>query len=256
VRYTKEEFKELVEFKEKIVRAHSDCDGYGWLNEGAPCVCMKVFRYIKRLHIAGVPKKYWVFRLGELKADEDYKNAVKRYLKNYANALEKGLGLLFLGPTGVGKTALMCEIAKYSIVKNHSTVYTTVARVMDDLMADPNMSIVGRFLQHSLVILDELDKVYIKKESLFVQRKLEDLIRALLNRNRIVLLGTNWTEGELEEVFGGMFLSLLKRYLLFITFSGDDIGAMSQNGWMGELESKFDYFHENIVYYAERMKGR
>jgi DNA replication protein DnaC len=253
--YTKETYQHLQTLALDIIGNHDECDRTGW-KEDQPCECLQVFRYIKKLYLAGVPKQYWDLKLEDLQVKKERKEQVKRYLENGDNAIVKGLGFLFSGESGVGKTALVVEILKHFIVEGYEVLYTTAAKVLEQVMQDGMNFDASSFLKYSAVAIDELDKLYFKQSSEFAQRKVEHVFRSLLSGGKVLLICTNWTEKEIGETFGGAFVSLLKRSLLFLYFSGDDYSEKLQKNWQKELTKPFDFFSKNILHYALKMKGR
>src|SRR3972149_3122609 len=126
--YSEEKKKIVLDIRNSLVESCEDCKGTGYIpasTEGCVyrCDCMVIFRYLKELVKAGIPKDYWSLSLKRLSVDESYKLIIKKYIKLLDNAVTKGMGLTFVGTNGVGKTSFMQVIGKEAIVRGYSVRY-------------------------------------------------------------------------------------------------------------------------------------
>lgn len=93
---------------------------------------------------------------------DDQKNAklsrqVRGYVKRFNKFKQEGRGLLFLGPTGTGKTFYACCIANALINVGYSALVTNFAQIANDLQGTFDKSRVhSRLLQADLLVLDDL----------------------------------------------------------------------------------------------------
>lgn len=240
----------LTSLSKTIVDSCLKCKGHGYLinkaGEDELCQCMTVFRWIKALVIAGIGSDYWHLSVDDLKVDDWYKNFLKNYFKLFNNAVEKGKGVLFLGINGVGKTAMACEIGKFALVQGKSVFYTTNEAYIHATQKDDN-EYLSQVQEPDVLILDELEKAYMKKGTNYVAKKTEELIRMSLQAGKILVIGTNATEEELREMFGDSTLSAMNRHLAQIAVSGTDYSDKLQKDWLQDLRNKYDFYHPNIL---------
>jgi len=249
--YSPEEFKYLKGLREEIVGAHVQCAGKGYL-EGGACTCSKVYSYIKDLTSASIPRTYWTFKLAELNVDEAHKRFLKMYFENFENASMQALGFIFLGPNGVGKTAMMCEVGKEALVRGMGVFYTTAQKYISLSYRDDRLKSILLGPDIQVILLDEVDKAYIKEGSDFVPKTLEELLRSVISAGRIVIAASNEDEQGLESMFGQSTLSMIKRHLKIVPVTGEDFSEGRQDNWTKMLKDKVDWFHPNIVKMAER----
>lgn len=93
---------------------------------------------------------------------DDQRNAkLARQVRGYARQFEKfkqeGRGLLFLGPTGTGKTFYACCIANALIDAGYSAIVTNFAQIANDLQGTFDKAQVhNRLLRADLLVLDDL----------------------------------------------------------------------------------------------------
>jgi len=255
-KYTPEMFNSLKQMRREIVEHHSECHGTGFVEtDGKPdfCVCTKVFSYIKELVYAELPRTYWTFKLAELRVEDSYKKFIHLYFENLDNALIQALGIIFLGPNGVGKTAMMCEIGKEAIVRGVVPYYITTQRYINLAMSMNQRTIENPINNDAkIVLLDEVDKAYIKEGSDYVPKTFEDFLRATISSGKIVIAASNEDEAGLESLFGQSTLSMVRRHLKIVPVAGEDFSDNRQDNWSKMLKEKTDWFHPNIVEMAER----
>jgi len=247
-------YDKMKDYKDRILKR---CDGKFYLPNDIPgklkpTKCLIVLHYIYSLIEALIPKAYWWLSLETLNIDQAYIDVVTWYLDNLETAVLKGLGLLFLGANGIGKTSLMCEIGKYALIRKYKVVYFTAQQYIQAVKAD-DKDLISYFENSDFLLVDELDKVYIKKGSNFVTKTLEDFLRRMVSKGRILILGTNLNRESFVEVFGESTVSMLKRNLRFTAITGKDYSIDMQDNWNNELETKPDYFADVIMKNAELM---
>lgn len=93
---------------------------------------------------------------------DDQKNAklarqVCGYVRQFEKFRQEGRGLLFLGPTGTGKTFYACCIANALIDAGYSAIVTNFAQIANDLQGTFDKAQVhNRLLRADLLVLDDL----------------------------------------------------------------------------------------------------
>ena len=93
---------------------------------------------------------------------DDQKNAklarqVRGYVRQFEKIRQEGRGLLFLGPTGTGKTFYACCIANALIDAGYSAIVTNFAQIANDLQGTFDKAQVhNRLLRADLLVLDDL----------------------------------------------------------------------------------------------------
>lgn len=93
---------------------------------------------------------------------DDQRNAklarqVRGYVQRFDRFKREGRGLLFLGPTGTGKTFYACCIANALIDAGYSAIVTNFAQIANDLQGTFDKAQVhNRLLRADLLVLDDL----------------------------------------------------------------------------------------------------
>jgi DNA replication protein DnaC len=257
----RQEIKEaMLSLKNELVIPHEPCEGSGWLDsevrgEPNPCECMVIFHYLNTLIEAKIPREYWWLPIDDLQVAPEYKKLCKWYSARLENAASGGLGVLFLGPNGIGKTSMQCYIGKEAVINRYSVQYFTAQKYIESRKMDDS-TLSEEYENAKFLLLDELDKVYIKNRSNFVVKTLEDFIRRKTSDGSVFIICTNHDENTLENVFGQSTISMLKRHLKFINIEGSDYSETLQDNWERMMRTDRNYFDEHISECAYRLLNR
>ena len=244
----------LIELKNQTMGSCHKCRD-GWIN-GSACECRKVFVYLKELVYSKIPQEYWELEWDKIDIKpKSAKTLTTKYLDNFSSAKSKGKGICYIGTNGIGKTTLLCEIGKVAIQHGFRTFYTTAQSYIDFKMSG-NTNMLERIEEKTdVLLLDELDKPYKKKGSDYVPAKIEELFRKLLPKNTIVCVASNFSENEIEEVFGDSVFSIMKRKIKFLTLLGDDVSDYLQSDWEDDLvDNNSSLLSDYLIKMANKLK--
>ena len=246
IELNKKDIVYLNKIKEKIVRTHKKCNGRGYIfeKETVTCECMKILSYLIDLRKSNIPMNYWNLNLNDLKINSGYISQVNHYIQHLDNAIDQGVGLFFSCNTrGVGKTSLACEIGKAAIKKRYYVYYDLMQNIVSDKFTN-SQEIIKKIKESELVIIDELDKVAMKKESnLSIQ--IENFLRDILPTGKTIIMCSNMDLKEIEEKME--ISSLIKRYIKIIEMEGKDYSEQKNSNLDNLLTTEFDYFSENMI---------
>ncbi len=135
--------------------------------------------------------------------NDDMQNAkVSRYLKNYlskfAEVKEKGLGLLFFGSVGTGKTFYAYAIANALIdlgYKVATTTLTEVIKIAQNFDRESDRCIY-RILNNDVILIDDIGT---ERQTSFAYEQIFRFIDNAVARNKVLILTTNLMLSEIEE---------------------------------------------------------
>lgn len=160
---------------------------------------------------------------------EIIKEKAVSFIENFDNSDEKNL--LFVGPTGVGKTFLTNCIAAEVLKQGKTVLYQTAPVMFEninnekfDRLEDDEMKIYDNLLNADLLIIDDLGSENV------TDAKITDLFTIintrLLNQDHKVnktIISTNLSVNELFQTYTNRIGSRLAANYRFLKFYGDDI---------------------------------
>ena len=198
------------------------------------------FKWLKELYYARIPSDYWGLELDALKTDGDSLALTEEYIGHLSNAVTQGLGIAYMGSTGVGKTSLMCEVGKAACFLGIPTVYLTLAGYITaerERDTDPEaQDLWNQVYSSRVILLDEVDKVYIKAGSNWVGKQFIDMLKLVTTNGRALLMAMNIDHAELSQTFGDAVASAIERKLKIQTVQGDDYSTTLQQSWKDRLK--------------------
>ena len=249
-------FSQMLDLKRSLVDRCSVCNGTGIVDD-RECDCRIIQRYLNHLIEVKIPSEYWELSFSDLTDVKPQKlvDLCITYSKHLAVACQKSMGLLLSGPNGRGKTSLQCAVGKVGVVQGFSVQYFTAQQYIEAVKAK-NVELLSEYESGSIVLLDELDKVYIAQGSNFVGKTLEEFIRRMFSRGTAFIICTNLLESDLERTFGQSTMSILRGHLNFLLLEGDDYRNTQMNGWLSRLQKDMDYRNPHILKYARQLFER
>ena len=188
------------------------CQGTGWLLEEAGasqvakrCACFGE-RWKKSLFDqALVPRRYQSCTLDNFEVHNDsHRDALKisrQFVKNYPL---QDVGLLFIGPCGVGKTHLAVAILQ-EIIRSKDAVgifydfRDLIREIQSTFTPDATLSesdVLGPVFQSDVLVLDELGA---KRTTAWVEETVFYIINHRYNHKKMTLFTTNYPDLDEEE---------------------------------------------------------
>lgn len=251
----------MLSLRAELVDPHKPCEGVGWLvpvEPGVlnPCECMSVFHYLNGLIEAGIPRDYWWLGIDDMEIEEGYRKICRWYNKRMDKAVQHALGILFLGANGIGKTSMQCAIGKEAVVQGYNVQYFTAQQYIEARKDNDDDTLLKEYESGQFILLDEMDKVYIKAKSNFVTKTLEDFLRRKTAGGAVFIICTNHDEKTLVDVFGQSTMSMLRRHLKFVVVEGEDFSEELQIRYDSLLEANQDYYADQIMSMAKRLMDR
>ena len=155
--------------------------------------------------------------------------------QRYAMGFGPNVGnLLFVGPTGLGKTFLSACIARQVADKGFSVVYESAIQIFLDFESEKfkynqeeNRGISKKYLECDLLIIDDLGT---EMTTQFYISTLYHIINTRLMENRPTIISTNVGDQVLEEKYSPQIASRITGEYRVIKFVGNDIRHIKKGG--------------------------
>lgn len=195
------------------------CGGTGWRPESdprgpvVPCECKERERSARLLEAAGIPLKYRNCSFANLDTywgGEEGRRNNSLYLahgtsEKYASLFPSetpGRGLLFLGPTGVGKTHLLVSVLRYLCEKGVSCLFLDYQELLRQIQNSYNQAVhtteyelLQPVLSTDVVAIDDLGN---NRISDWVEDTVTYVVNHRYSNNRPTLFTANLTREGLQ----------------------------------------------------------
>lgn len=248
----KKNLKRLTDEKNQIMRENnipadydkykyvcSDCNDTGYDENGRKCKCFKqklINEAYSMSNMAEIVKKqnfdtfsfdYYSKQTAE-NSMSPYENMVKiynnckRFCENFDNETK---GLVFYGPTGLGKTFLSSAIAKELMDNGKTVVYvraTKLFSINEDYKFGRNTdkSVIDNIYNADLLIIDDLGTEPFNKNNLSF---IFDVVNERTAEGKKIIINTNLPISEITQMYSMRFTSRLYEYFMLYKFFGEDI---------------------------------
>ncbi|MGD8536250.1 MAG: ATP-binding protein [Candidatus Aminicenantes bacterium] len=190
----------------------SECQGTGWvLVESGPgttarrCKCFSERKNQILFEQANIPRRYrdCSFKNFEIHNDshKDAMKIVKKFIKNYP---VQDVGLLFLGPCGVGKTHLAVATMNELIHKKAVPCYfcdfrELIRNIQSTYSPDSELTevdVLSPIFHSDVLVLDELGA---KRTTAWVEETVFYIINNRYNNKKLTIFTSNYPDTDEEE---------------------------------------------------------
>jgi DNA replication protein DnaC len=188
------------------------CRGTGWVLEDSGgskiarrCVCYSDRRKQALLEQANIPRRYENCSLDNFEVHNDsHRDALKisrQFVKNYPT---QDVGILFIGPCGVGKTHLAVSIIQELVrKKNVSCIFYDFRELIREIQSTftpdsvlTESDVLGPVFQSEVLALDELGA---KRTTAWVEETVFYIINYRYNHKKMTIFTTNYPDTAEEE---------------------------------------------------------
>ena len=150
-------------------------------------------------------------------------NTINKYVNKLNEAREKGVGFVFYGPNGVGKTLFGCKILVRTIREGFSAYYIFFNTLMEMLKQFDDefvQDVVEEIYDVDFLFIDELGKEI--KTSRFVLTKFEELLKQRRAKQKPMIFAMNLSLEEFENTYDFLARSLIETKNLILSFENLD----------------------------------
>jgi DNA replication protein DnaC len=193
------------------------CEGTGWkpvevegVHQVAPCDCEGAERTEVLLRQARIPPRYQLcaFENFDIRRDKESGHpnsalvAAKLYAERFVEEYPTDFGLLFVGPTGVGKTHLAVAVVRELILRksvpclfyDFRDLLKEIRDSYDPVSQTSELRVLQPVLDTEVLLLDELAA---SNPSDWVKETLAYIINTRYNQKKVTLITTTLPFGEM-----------------------------------------------------------
>lgn len=171
----------------------------------------------KMIEASGIPHRFLEKRLGNFVVDNEgqrvaFETAVN-YVKNFADALTYGRGMIFAGLPGTGKTHLAVAIALDVMEQGHSALYTSVLRALRSVKdgfsstGETETAVVKKLAVPDLLVMDEAGITYETDTEAMI---LYEIVNQRYEEGKPTIFTSNYNMEELQKVMGARVIDRLR----------------------------------------------
>ncbi len=191
---------------------------------------------------AGIGQTYQRLDWSDYKGDPRGLNVAEAYLKQHKAMVKNGMGILYYGSWGTGKTLLAALIAKELVKLGYSVYFATFTQMIDEFTRGwGNNNDRDRFedkvVKSDVFILDDVGKEFRSSNNLS-EATFDHVLRQRALDNRSTFMTTNLNKEELNEGYGAAIFSLLKERMILQEVSGIDYRETARTRVITEIKEQ------------------
>jgi len=214
---------------------------YRWQGQDHGCVCQRQRQLAKHYSAAGIGVTYQRLDWSDFEGNQELLAKILKYLDNHDRYVSRGVGLLFHGPIGVGKTMAANLMLKELIKRGYTAFATTFAGTIEMFTAgwrsiEEKQYFQEKFMYSQVLLLDDLGRELRTGHNL-PQSTFDMILRTRVAEGRPTILTTNCSLAELETGYGAQVLSLLQEQSVSYQFSGTDFRPRANKRTKDELDA-------------------
>lgn len=187
------------------------------------------------LKYAKIGERYWRVSRRDIPDELGYKKILESYIENIDDYHERGVGLLFQGDYGTGKTSAGCIILKAALSKMYKCLFFPVRdiqeRIINNTLFDEetNASYMERAREVNFLLLDDLGDES-KGKSDFLISAIEGLLRYRSDNKLPTLITTNFDVGKIKERYGVSTFEVIRASVMPCIVKGKNWREDEKNG--------------------------
>jgi len=190
----------------------------------------KEFMWKAKLLQADIPQIYWDKVFHNFCNDDRAKAITERYVSMIDEAYDEGMGVLFAGKHGTGKTMLSCIVLKSALKNGYTVRYLDTPKIIDNIMAgfgdrqikDRLSTIVAGT---EFLVIDDFGKEYKgvgDKLAPMIQLEFDRILRLRIGKGKVTIGTTNHNSNSIRKAYGDSVCSIFLGHMQLIPVVGED----------------------------------
>lgn len=154
--------------------------------------------------VAGIPFRHWKFDWDAAEPTE-LTRAVDRYLEDFKQNVGDGMGIMTLGPYGVGKTTALCQVLKHALATGRTALMEKFEDVLQLYKRKPEYQ--QMLVDVEVLLIDEVE-ILSKDSQRSVYAQYSQLISKRYDAVRPTLIAGNAMEQEFAQAYPEVYSRL------------------------------------------------
>ena len=252
---------DLLDTEKNAVDGCQLCDA-GYLEDGIMCNCLKWKIRLNKYSKANVDYDYASLEIyeEEVKAylkDDNHPDGkfriklnpfIEDYIANHKNYRNDGVGIIFAGPVGRGKSLSAMKVLMNLIDKGYTGYFATISEVFEIIKKSWNDDDYAKLLRHiydcDFLVVDDLGTEYHKNDSDWAPTEIDKLMRHRYYKKKPLIITTNSGLKKLTEKYAQRIVSLFHERSLITTI-------VSEGDYREKLNKTPKYMNKNKFAYDE-----
>lgn len=185
------------------------------------CDCSQQMQLFKHYMLAGIGKAYHRLDWRDYVRSREIRENAGSYVTNHQEFVDRGLGLLLMGPIGSGKTMLANLVLKDLVKLGYKCHATSANETTTNMTAtwrsvEEKRKFEAIYVRSEVLLLDDLGRDLINDRTGLVQEEhkfkegiLDTILRKRVQYGRPTFITTNLSTDRLEEGYGAAIHSLI-----------------------------------------------
>jgi DNA replication protein DnaC len=202
--------------------------------------CKEQLQLYKHYLRAGVGLNYQRLTWDDFHGDQKAYDLARIYLGQHKDFVKGGMGILYHGTWGTGKTLLTSLMAKELVKLGYSVYFATFTQMVDEFTRgwgsnEDKVRFESKVVKSDIFFLDDIGKEFRTKNNLS-EATFDHVMRQRALDNRPTFITTNMALEELMDGYGGAIFSLLKERVIEHNMEGIDYREYARDRTLDEIK--------------------
>lgn len=202
--------------------------------------CKEQLQLYKHYLRAGVGLNYQRLTWDDFHGDQKAYDLARIYLGQHKDFVKGGMGILYHGTWGTGKTLLTSLMAKELVKLGYSVYFATFTQMVDEFTRgwgsnEDKARFESKVVKSDIFFLDDIGKEFRTKNNLS-EATFDHVMRQRALDNRPTFITTNMALEELMDGYGGAIFSLLKERVIEHNMEGIDYREYARDRTLDEIK--------------------
>lgn len=181
----------------------------------------------------------WTFE-NDNGSNPEITEAMRKYVSDFSEMRDKGLGLLLYGSTGTGKSFAACEVANALIDKGYKVKVGNMGQLVGEMgkYREDQISFIDELSDYVLLVIDDFG---VERDTPFMLESMYNIINGRILSQLPMIITTNLSAEQLkkeEDINFRRTYSRIIEYCHPICVKGDDKRVQIAKSRYGEMKDK------------------